>query len=38
MGLEIQFQDGSIGAHVDGPASPSARPRRRPGPGQGELF
>ena len=43
MGVEIQFKDGRVGARLDGADTPPAAPkprgaRRRPGPGQGELF
>jgi exodeoxyribonuclease VII large subunit len=38
MALDIQFKDGRVGAHVDGGEAAPRGPRRRPGPGQGELF
>ena len=39
--LDIEFQDGHVGARVEGEAgAPPTRPARsrKPGPGQGELF
>ncbi len=41
LGLEIQFQDGRVGARVEGDAAPRRRPSRKRGrtPGdQGQLF